>query len=145
MPWGVQIARLVVGSPYREWNPPSAGASQYWYTKYRLEGTGALKSLIDETMTESLFKKVDQPLLMLYYYKNENERDRVVSIPRMREMFDQISTPPSEKRAIPMPGPGHHIITSKYFSKDLDNVQRVTFEFAEEVLELEPKEVSWIE
>jgi len=136
MPWGLQIARIVVGSPYREWTPPPP-ARQYWYSKYRLEGAAALKSLIDGSMTTSTFKKIDQPLLMLYYYKNEQEQDQVVSIPRMKEMFDQIATPVAQKKAIPMPNTGHHVLTSRFFSKDIEGVEKATFEFAEEVLGLE--------
>jgi pimeloyl-ACP methyl ester carboxylesterase len=135
MPWGLQIARMVVGSPYREWTPPPP-ARQYWYSKYRLEGAAALKSLIDGSMTASTFQKIDQPLLMLYYYKNEQEQDQVVSIPHMKEMFDQIATPVDQKKAIPMPKTGHHVLTSKFFSKDIEGVEKATFEFAEEVLGL---------
>lgn len=135
MPWGLQIARLVVGSPYREWTPPPP-ATQYWYSKYRLEGAAALKSLIDGSMTLATFQKIDQPLLMLYYYKNEQELDQVVSIPRMKEMFDQIATPNDQKQAIPMPETGHHVLTSKFFSQDIKGVEKATFEFAEKILGL---------
>ena len=136
-PWGVQFARWVVGSKYREWNP-SPEASQYWYGKYRLEGLASLKALIDDTMNESTFHKIEQPVLMLYYFKNENEQDKVVSVERMHKMFTQIRTPNDQKREFAMPHVGHHILTSRFFSKDLESVQSVTQAFAEEILRLKP-------
>ncbi len=137
MPWGLQVARMVTGSEYREWSPPE-GARQYWYAKYRLEGAAALKKLVNETMTEANFKRIDQPLLLLYYYKNDEERDLVVSIERMQEMFDQVSTPTDKKRAYAMPDAGNHVLCSRFFSQDLDGVREKTFAFTEEVLGLSP-------
>jgi hypothetical protein len=36
-----------------------------------------------------------------------------------------------------MPNTGHHVLTSRFFSKDIEGVEKATFEFAEEVLGLE--------
>ncbi len=136
-PWGYQIAKMVTGSEYREWNPPG-DAKNYWYGKYRLNGVLSLKALIDGTMTKATFERINQPILMLYYYENENKHDRTVSIPRMKDMFQQVATPTELKRSIACATVGHHCLASRFFSKDLDLVRRETIDFAEEILQLRP-------
>lgn len=135
-PWGYQIAKAVTGSAYREWTPPQA-ARQYWHSRYMLKATLPLKAIIDATMTEHTFSEVMQPLLLLYYYKNEDEQDMVVSVPRMLEMYDQVGTPPEKKRQFPLPDAGHHILTSPFFSRDLSTTENHTYSFAEEILNLQ--------
>ena len=135
-PWGLKIARFIMGSENREWNPGTE-AQKYWYAKYRLEGLVALKSLINQTMIDENFAKVKQPVLMMYYYKNEEEQDKIVSVKRMREMFGKLGTPEKLKRNIPLPNAGHHIISSSLFSTDLEGVRKNAYDFAEKVLQLE--------
>lgn len=140
MPWGLQVARVVTGSDFREWAPPQA-ARQYWYAKYRLEGAAAMKKMVNETMTAENFERIKQPMLLLYYFKDENERDFVVSIDRMKEMFDQVSTPESQKQAFAMPETGNHVLCSKFFSKDLDGVRTRTYAFTEGILGIQPAQL----
>ena len=93
-----------------------------------------MKGLVNATMTEETFKKVNQPLFLGYYYKNEEEKDPTVSVDRMLEMFEQVSTPSNKKWKVAFPDAGCHPIPSGILSKDVKSVRRKTFEFAEEVL-----------
>ena len=133
-PWGMQIARLFKGK-YNEYNDPPE-VQKYWQSKYRLEAVQAMKSLVNATMTEETFKKVNQPLFLGYYYKNEEEKDPTVSVDRMLEMFEQVSTSENEKWKVAFPNAGVHPIPSGILSKDVKSVKEKTFEFAEEVLGL---------
>jgi hypothetical protein len=54
-------------------------------------------------MREATFKKVKQPVLLLYYYKDKQHQDRVVKVSAMRRMFKQLGTPDSLKREIAIP------------------------------------------
>ncbi|MEM9719360.1 MAG: alpha/beta hydrolase [Bacteroidota bacterium] len=136
-PWGLQLARLVMGGKYRMWES-SEEEQNYWTTKYRLESLIALKALVNATMTEEVFNKVTNPIFLAYYYKSETEQDDVVSIPRMLEMYDQIGTPESMKRKVELPDVGTHPLASKYTSQDIESVLEATYSFAEEVLGLIP-------
>ncbi len=138
-PWGLQLARLVVGGKYREYEE-SEEYKMYWNTRYRLESLTALQALLEAGMKPGLFKKVRQPFFMGYYYKNEEEQDEVVSVPAMLEMYDQLSTPDSLKRKVAFPNVGRHALASYLVSEDLESVRRETFRFAEEVLGLAPVE-----
>ena len=138
-PWGLQMARWVVGSNYRTYES-SEDEQRYWNTRYRLESLVALKALVKATMKEEVFQKVTSPLLLVYYYKSDTEQDDVVSIPRMLEMYNQLGTPEAKKQKVPLPDVGTHPLASKYTSKDIQSVEEATFAFAEGILGLSPIE-----
>ncbi len=140
-PWGLQIARLVMGGKYREYDA-SEDEQKYWNTRYRLESLVTLKSLVKASMKEDIFKKVTSPLLLLYFYKSETEQDDVVSVPRMLEMYEQLGTPRDQKRKVALTEVGTHPFASRYTSKDIESVKRETYSFAEEVLGMHTAQTS---
>lgn len=85
-------------------------------------------------MVPETFKKVKQPVLMLYYYKDEQHQDIVVKVSAMKKMFDELGTPASLKREIAMPNTGDHVIGSPFKSHDAMGVQNEIGKFLEEVL-----------
>lgn len=136
-PWGKHMLDYVLGGEYNHIEY-SDTAKLYWAETYHSDGLLALKYLIEEEMNEDLFSQIDVPVYMGYYYKDEEHQDKVVSVPRMLEFFEQIGTEERAKRKRAFPNAGRHVITSHVFSQDLENVQRETFKFAEEVLEFDP-------
>lgn len=138
-PWGLQLARLVKGSDYHEFDTDIPLKNQYWTTKYRLEALTQLQVLMEATMTEPAFEKVNQPLFLGYYYKDEVHQDSVVSVAAQLRMFDALGTPESQKRKVAFPAVGDHVMTSYITSKDLESVTSETFQFLEEVVGLQPK------
>ena len=137
-PWGLQLARFVLGSRYNVPKDPRPVYKQYWNTPYRLEATVALEEMLETSMNKTTFVKVKQPLLMLYYYKNEDEQDKVVKVSAMKKMFDQVSTPASTKRSVALPNTGDHVIASPIKSKDVESVERETKKFLSEILKIQP-------
>ncbi len=137
-PWGLQMAEMSFGSEYNRIQYTQE-AAQYWNEVYHVQGLIALKSLINETMKEETFRKIHQPLFLGYYYKNEEEQDKVVSVERMHDFYNQVSTPASQKLMIPFPQAGRHVIASHIMSGDVDGVRAATFDFAEKILGLIPK------
>lgn len=137
-PWGLRIAQMVYNGNYRSYEAP-AEYSKYWMTTYRLEALVELQNMLEYGMTAQTFSKIEQPFFLGYYYKNEEEQDPVVSVAAMQEMFQQLSTPADLKREVAFPSVGDHILASYLKSQDLDTVRTATFSFAEEILQLEPK------
>jgi len=137
--WGLQIARLVKGGNYNIPEDDRTIYKQYWNKPYRLEATVALEEMLETTMNKETFAKVKQPTLLLYYYKDERHQDSVVKVSAMKEMFAQLSTADSIKRAIPLPNTGDHVMASPIKSKDVESVERETRRFMEEVLHLQLK------
>lgn len=138
-PWGLQIARMVKGSNYMGVQKDHPLYQQYWNTKYRLEATVQLEELLETTMTKENFAKVKQPLLVLYYYKNEQEQDPVVSVDAMKKMFAEVGTNEKNKKMIPVPNTGNHVIASPIQSKDILSVEKETADFLKSVMQL-PKQ-----
>ena len=136
-PWGLQITRLILGSKNYGWKAPGP-AHQYWYTEYRIEGLITLKSIIDETMTSETFKRIDDPLYVAYYYKNDEQQDKVVSVKRMREMVAQVATPEALKREVALSDAGTHIIASDLFNPHLVSLWTSVTAYCEDVLRLQP-------
>ena len=134
--WGLQIAKLIKGK-YIHAKDTSAMYGQYWYQKYRIESAVQLEELLEETMKETTFTKIKQPLLLLYYYKDEENQDAVAKVTAMKRMFMQVSTAENLKRQMAMPGVNDHVIASYIKSKDIQKVQGECEKFAKEILKLQ--------
>ncbi len=136
--WGLQIAKLVKGK-YNTAEDTTALYAQYWNNKYRMEATVQLEELLESTMKESTFKKITQPALMLYYYKDDDHQDDVVKVSAMKRMFAQISTADSLKRQVAIPNAGNHVLGSPIKSKDIKAVEEECEKFAMQVLHLQER------
>jgi pimeloyl-ACP methyl ester carboxylesterase len=137
--WGLQLARLVRGGKYNIPEDERPIYKQYWNKPYRLEATVALEEMLETTMNKETFEKINQPTLLLYYFKDEQHQDPVVKVSAMKEMFAELATPDSIKRAIPLPKTGNHVIASPIKSNDVESVERETRRFLEEVIHLQVK------
>ena len=139
-PWGLQIARNVYDGNYRVTNDDFASEKcQYWNCKYRLEAIVYLQQLVEATMTKETFSKVEDPVFLAYYYKDEEHQDPTVKVDAMLEMFDELKTPNSQKQKQAFAEAGTHIIGCKLYSKAWQEVEEASFRFAEEKLGLKPK------
>lgn len=137
--WGKQLAHLIVG-PYRTIPNKSELYAQYWNNRYVTDAIIELEELIETTMRASVFHKINQPLLLLYYYKSDTEQDPVVKVSAMKRMYSQINTPDSLKREQAIPNAGNHVLGSYVLSKDLESVKNACNSFAIDVLKLKPVE-----
>lgn len=133
-PWGLQIARKVVGGNERKVDGRTVAYKKFWYTNYRLESLVELEELLESSMLPTLFAKVKQPVLMLYYYKDETHQDPVVRVDAMLKMFDQLGTPASLKQKIAIPKAENHVIGSAITSKDIKGVEQAMDGFIAERL-----------
>jgi pimeloyl-ACP methyl ester carboxylesterase len=139
-PWGRSIGEAVLGEVNVE--EREGAVKQYWSNVYFLEGYMALAGLVENTMHEETFKKIQSPVFLAYYYKNEEEQDKVVSVEAMLRMYDQLGSPSAKKQKIAFPEAGDHVISSVYRSGDWLGVYRASAEFLEKTMEIPPvKEV----
>jgi pimeloyl-ACP methyl ester carboxylesterase len=134
-PWGLQIARAVLGGKYRTTGADEERA-KYWNKKYRIEALTQLEELVETSMNKSTFERVKQPSLTLYYYKDEQNQDPEVKVSAMLEMNEQLATPPESKKAIAIPTAGAHVLGSSLASKDVEGVYNAIEQFAVEILKL---------
>jgi pimeloyl-ACP methyl ester carboxylesterase len=137
-PWGKQISSLVMGGDHNHITY-NDDMRKYWNPIYHMNGVFALKNVINTYMTESNFKKIKMPTFLAYYYQDDINQDKVVSVPRMLEFYDQIATPIDQKYKVAIPKAGHHVISSSLVTKDLATLQKETNQWAEKTLHLVPK------
>jgi esterase/lipase len=113
--------------------------AEFWSEDYHVNGYRSLAGLLYTEMNESTFKKVTQPVFLGYYYKNQNEQDFVVSVPKMQEMFKQLGTPTHLKKELAFPKSGDHVLASSITSQDWEGVLFATIEFLEKIGNVPPK------
>ena len=130
-PWGIHIARLVKGGDYNLWEA-SEEVEQYWHLKYRLEAVIEMQRLLEVTMNKETFKKIECPTFIVYYYKNEEEQDKVVSVPRILEMYEHLGS--AKKRKVAFSEAGAHALASSLFCRSTQVISDSTYAFADSVL-----------
>lgn len=133
-PWGLQIARQVAGGETRSFPPKNELQPKFWTMHYRMEAVVALQNLLTNTMSDETFAKIKCPTFLAYYYKDEENQDKVVSVAAMKNMFEKISTPTDMKKAMAFPKTGNHVIASYVMSDDWQGVQNETVAFLKGIL-----------
>ena len=133
-PWGLQIGRAVLKSNYVDIKYKDSAYPKYWNSHYRIEGVVALQNLLEATMTEATFKKIHQPTLALYYYKDEAHQDNVVKVKAIQKMMQQIATPANLKMEMAIPNAGNHVIASPIVSNDIVSVEKATAKFMQDII-----------
>jgi len=135
-PWGLQIARLAKGGNYHIMDKASEEKKYFWTWKTRLESLTHMQKFLDVKMRKAIFKKINVPVFLGYYYKNDSLQDKVVSVPAMLKMFDQLGTPQTLKEKKAFPEAGDHVITSSLSTSVYKDVITETLQFLKEKLNI---------
>jgi esterase/lipase len=134
--WGLQVIRHVKKGSLMKIKSESEAHANYWSLNYRLEAVVALQNLLSHTMKPEVFAKIKCPVFLAYYYKNEEEQDKTVSVPAMLKMFDELGTDGTLKQKEPFPEAGNHVIVSYIRSKDWQSVEKETEKFLSDIVKL---------
>ncbi|HSC54461.1 MAG TPA: alpha/beta hydrolase [Phnomibacter sp.] len=134
--WGKQIVRLVVGSDYRHAGDYRPIYAQYWNAEYRIESLVQLQEYLETAMVPKTFEQVKQPVLVLAYYKNEQEQDKVVQVSAMRNMYAELGTVANQKQYVELSTTGDHVQGSPIKSKDVGAVEKEIEKFLKEVMSI---------
>lgn len=137
-PWGLQLARKIFKGNYRSIKM-EAEAAPFWTTKYRLEGLVNLIALVNHTMHPTTYQKIEQPYMLAYYFKDDENCDKIISVPAIQSFHEQTKTPDEMKWNVPMPNVNSHVIANKHQSKDWRSVYDVTEKFMIEVLKMKAR------
>ncbi|MBW3468226.1 alpha/beta hydrolase [Arthrospiribacter ruber] len=132
-PWSKYLAENFLYDNGVRLTPREGDKARFWSEQYHVNSFSSLAVLLRSKMTEDTFKNVSQPTFLGYYYKNDEEQDFVVSVPKMQEMYNSISTPERLKRKVAFPETGDHVIASDITSKDWESVLQETIDFLENV------------
>jgi esterase/lipase len=126
-PWGLQLARAIMRSDFRDIPSVSSGHTSFWSLHYRLEGIVALQNFLTTQMTEETFSQVKVPVFLAYYYQDEAHQDNVVSVQAMRDMFPKLGSKIKKEQAFPLSG--YHVITSDVLGKRVDLPVKASVDF----------------
>jgi hypothetical protein len=78
---------------------------------------------------------------MGYYYKNEKENDDVVSVKRMLDFYNTVSTPITKKMKVSYPDIPRHVICSSVMTDKTSIIEKDIYRFAENILKLRPIQI----
>ncbi len=134
--WGLQLARLVQGKNHNDWIFKNPIQKNYWTNHQRLEAVVQFAVFQKNTMQSSTFERVKCPVFLGYYYENETRQDSTVSVAAMKDMFEQLGTPPQYKRAVSFPQAAAHVITSDLTTDAWQSVEAESVRFLKEVMGL---------
>lgn len=129
-PWGKQLFRRMMGSDYREWEATDS-IKKYWTTKNRIEAHVAIRSLLNETMTDDIFEKIKQPFYVAYYYKDDENMDKIISIDAIHDFAEHLGTPKNKIELEAFDDGKGHVISSMYMNENWEHVQNEIFDFFE--------------
>lgn len=128
-PWAGQIMEFVFTKEVTYTERPDSVAA-YWSTYYHYDAYYSLFSMVKYTMMTSTFQKVKCPVLLAYYYKDEEHQDDVVSVKAMHKMFKELGS--ENKKQIAFPEAGDHVIASSLRSQSWQAVQDSSWAFLKE-------------
>lgn len=127
-PGAMFLLEVMNGSPFRktektEDNPDDRtrdGYQNYWYTKQYLKALVSLEDLREYVAHSGTYERLTMPVLMLYYYKDEENKDTTASVPAMLDAFHQFGTidrPNPLNRAVAIED-GNHVLLSHWVEVD---------------------------
>jgi len=128
LPGGKERFIQATGGEVQKQQRPEEEA-KFWSTAYHVNGYVSLIKMLKENMTVGTFSKITAPVFLGYYYKNEEEQDKVVSVPAMHKMYEELGTPENNKQKIAFPDSGNHVIACDLRSKDWQGVYEETIKF----------------
>lgn len=139
--WGKQILHSVMGT-HNMGKDSIPEQAQFWLQGYHTNGLITLQQMIDAIARPEIYAEVKMPTFVGYYYKNDEEQDKVVSVKAIRKMFAGLGTPDNMKVEKAFPESGDHVIGSRLRSKDVKGVYEATDAFFREKLNLKPVEMA---
>lgn len=123
-PGGLTLIHLLKGKirdATHKNNPKvSPERENYWYGQQYYSALVSVNDLRNFASRDEVFGKVSSPVLLMYYFKNEQEQDPTASVPAMRSTFakfGQVTMVNPLNREVRVED-GMHVLFSKYVQTD---------------------------
>ncbi len=147
------FARLALGHRVRVTRPdPNAppdkndarkpGYERFWYNEKYTDSYFPIAELRDGIVRQDRFARITMPVLLLYYYRDEEHQDASVSVREMLERFTQMGRSPTGRgplaghrlnRAVAIED-GNHVMLSEWVQSDNDRPRREIEDFLNAVM-----------
>ncbi len=128
------LLKIIPGRNYLIKAEPGSSPEEdtIWYPRYALQGVLALGNFIQHAMTRQTFTQVECPTFTGYYYKNEKQQDKVVSVGAIKTMHRSLGTNKKLKVLKNYPDAGTHVICSGLISRSTNRLKSDSCRFIEE-------------
>ena len=128
-PWGKTLVRQTMGEHRVMTSEQSY--KPYWSYQYHTNGLIAMQSLLDQTMNKEVFEQLNLPIYCAYFYKNEEVRDKVVSIDAILDFEGKLKVN-KENVEFEAFERGNHVLGSVYKNENWRDVQDEILVFLKE-------------
>ncbi|TGN19247.1 alpha/beta hydrolase [Leptospira idonii] len=130
--WGSSFINAAMGEIRKsKEQDPKDEAYKYWYRDQYYASIKHLMNLKRFVEKEDSIHKIQDPVLMFYFYKSEEEQDRSASVKAMLENFQKIQSNPLNK-AVNVEK-GEHVLMSKFSKTDKPLLFQETTDFITKV------------
>ena len=133
-PWAQRLVGLVMGEPFISRDPENDDHARYWYGRYRIESLRVLNAIRQELLSDHVYPQIRQPVFTGYYYEDESNQDRVVSVSAIKAIKTKLGTPPDRRLFQAFPDADAHVISSAYRSTEHTQVSDALIDFLQEQL-----------
>ncbi|HDP80260.1 MAG TPA: alpha/beta fold hydrolase, partial [Spirochaetes bacterium] len=132
-PGGTSLVELLQGKVRRPTGGPTdvPGWEGYWTKDKYYSSFKSAADMVKYTARDAAYRKVTDPVLMLYYYDDEKNQDTTASVAAMKRafgLFGHDSKPNPLNRAVAIPKSAH-VLLSKWVISDRATVEKEIDEF----------------
>jgi pimeloyl-ACP methyl ester carboxylesterase len=108
---------------------PDPEERRIWYSDYQLSGALAIGKFVQKQIRPKLFRQIECPTFIGYYYKNKTSFDRTVSVAAIKKMATRLGAPRSKISLNNFPEAHAHVICSPLVSDAVNEVMDSTICF----------------
>ncbi len=132
-PGGTSLVELLQGKVRRPTGGPTdvPGWEGYWTKEKYYSSFKSAADMVKYTARDAVYRKVADPVLMLYYYDDEKNQDTTASVAAMKRafgLFGADARPNPLNRAVAIPKSAH-VLLSKWVLSDRAKAQREIVDF----------------
>lgn len=109
------------------------GYYKHWYADQYFSAVCPLNDLRRFIVREETLSKIRSPLLLMYYEKDANDRDQVVDLDFMKNVYKNWITKPAFKKEVAI-ADGNHILLSEYVRTDKETILREITTFLDQII-----------
>ncbi len=129
---------VLLFTTYRErhdpYDDPNDNWTMYWYAKNYWASLHSLLDIADVAAHDDIYSKVSCPVLLLYYYKDEQHQDGSAKVDTMLDAYNKFnnSTPNPLSRKVATEN-GDHVLLSKYVKSDWGKAEKAITAFLNDI------------
>lgn len=111
------------------------GYDDYWYPDQYYTALQSLEELRRFASRDQYFEKIEQPVLILAYYKDEENQDGAASVKAMEETLSKFSSTKNStgNKLVKLPD-AEHVMMSRYVTTDKDTIFKTIQPFIEQFM-----------